>query len=126
MSLRLGMAGIGVMLVIGIAASSINPVKGSAGLFHDFVHSLAPRPVVDHMPPADFRSPRKKERDRAGVPIEYGYPPDVPNIQPEYPNGPIVEPIKPPVSREPVCRTETKKVPSESGGQVTIRVTRCH
>src|SRR6266567_6553162 len=32
---------------------------------------------------------------------------------------------RPPVFYRPGCRTDTQKVPSESGGEVTINITRC-
>jgi hypothetical protein len=57
-----------------------------------------------------------------GVPFEqpyYGY-------HPAYPADNWAERSRPVVSYQPGCRTDTEKVPSESGGEHTITITRCY
>jgi hypothetical protein len=48
--------------------------------------------------------------------IPYGYPP-MENFS---------ERSRPVVTRPPECRTDSQKVPSESGGERTINITRCY
>jgi hypothetical protein len=48
--------------------------------------------------------------------VPYGYPP-MENFS---------ERSRPVVARPPECRTDTQKVPSESGGERTINITRCY
>jgi len=45
---------------------------------------------------------------------------------PIYPTDTWEERSRPVVTYQPGCRTDTQKVPSESGGEHTINVTRCY
>ena len=125
------------ILVLVTVVAPINAAEASGRSFHGVIRAPAARPIINHaivdrMPLKDVRSSRMRDRDRAGVPAWYGYPPDIPSVQPQYvvpvENGPppILEPISPPAGHQPGCHAESQSVPSESGGQATIRVTRCY
>jgi hypothetical protein len=56
---------------------------------------------------------------------EYGAPyGEFPYVSPPYVN--FSERSRPIVAHAPECRTDTQKVPSESGGERTINITRCY
>lgn len=81
-----------------------------------------------------FRSFRQHERFEQGTPLWWGYGPSdypVAEVEPSqsqvyiYPQE-FAERPRPPVLYQPGCRTEAVTVPSESGGQRTINITRCY
>ena len=85
---------------------------------------------------SQFRGRHERDfRRQAGFPWWWGYtngdPYDIPYSYPtDY--GPTYElpaypqQSRPVVIREPGCRTDTQKVPSEAGGEATINITRCY
>jgi hypothetical protein len=68
--------------------------------------------------PADFPSDYAPEQEPLTYPYPYPYP------YPPYEN--FSERSRPPVFYQPGCRTDTQTVPSESGGERTIHITRCY
>jgi hypothetical protein len=66
--------------------------------------------------PTDFPSDYAPEAEPLPYPYPYPYPP--------FEN--FSERSRPPVFYQPGCRTDTQTVPSESGGERTIHVTRCY
>jgi hypothetical protein len=79
------------------------------------------------------------ERDhrQPGFPLWWGYaspyypsenaaPFEQPFYYPAYPQDNWAERSRPVVTYEPGCRTDTQKVPSESGSERTIHITRCY
>jgi hypothetical protein len=76
------------------------------------------------------------ERQSPGSPWWWGYGSDLPSYYPgEYAYGGFAYPYpaenfsersRPIVTYQPGCRTETQKVPSESGGERSINITRCY
>ena len=83
----------------------------------------------------DFRTSRLG----LGFPLWWGYPSYVPNYYPSnytlpyevppYAYPPIEdlsERSRPVVAHSPECRTDTQKVPPETGGERTINITRCY
>ena len=86
-----------------------------------------------------FRMSRPGDRRGPGFPMWWGYAPSVPNYYPsEYvaptgespyaypPTENFSERSRPVVTHPPECRTDTQTVPSESGGERTINITRCY
>jgi hypothetical protein len=86
-----------------------------------------------------FRMSRRFEHRLPGFPTWWGYasyPPDyypseyaapygeVPYAYPSMEN--FSERSRPVVTYQPGCRTDTQKVPSESGGERSINITRCY
>jgi hypothetical protein len=58
-------------------------------------------------------------------PSDYGAPAEsIPLLYPPYEN--FSERSRPQVFYQPGCRTDTVRVPSESGGERTINITRCY
>jgi hypothetical protein len=105
-----------------------------------FAHRFAPRTTGAF--PTRMDGFRRMSRLGTGFPVgwDYGspYPGYYPYGGPEYaaPYGPYPYPYppmenfsersRPVVARPPECHTDTQKVPSESGGERTINITRCY
>ena len=86
-----------------------------------------------------FRMSRLGDHRRAGFPVWWGDAPYVPNYYPSeyaapYAELPYTYPSienfsersRPIVTYQPGCSTDTQKVPSETGGEHTIHITRCY
>jgi hypothetical protein len=92
----------------------------------------------------DRRVARFGDRRRFGFPQWWGYPPYVTSYYPSDYAAPYEDPpyAYPPTEYPPTenfserprpvvvyqsgCRTDTEKVPSATGGEATVSVTRCH
>jgi len=87
----------------------------------------------------DFRLSRRVDRRQPGFPMWWGYAPYPTDYYPsEYaaqygawpfgypPMENFSERSRPVVTYQPGCRTDTEKVPSESGGEHDITITRCY
>ncbi len=84
-----------------------------------------------------FHMSRERERQSPGSPW-WGYASYLPSYYPSdyaapyagfaypYPTENFSERSRPIVTYQPGCRTETQKVPSESGGERSINITRCY
>jgi hypothetical protein len=140
-------AGMAALVTFGIGAT-IAPVETSArsGGFgaapsmsaHGSVRSsfASPHSALAHM--RDFRTRLGDRRgERTGFPLwwsgdylpsyPYGYADlsgEVPYAYPPMEN--FSERSRPIVTHPPACRTDTQTVPSESGGERTINITRCY
>jgi hypothetical protein len=115
------------------APASIRPFLGAPPSAH---MSMPPRMSREF--PARIRDFRLS-RLGLGFPLWWGYPSYVPNYYPSdytlpyevppYAYPPIdnfSERSRPVVAHPPECRTDTQKVPSETGGERTINITRCY
>jgi hypothetical protein len=96
-----------------------------------------PREFPAHI--RDFRMSRFGDHRGPGFPLWWGYASYVPNYYsseyaapyevPPYAYPPIEvfpERSRPIVAHPLECRTDTQKVPSETGGERTINITRCY
>jgi hypothetical protein len=127
-----------------VAAPIVTPGARPPVAALPFAHRFVPRTTGAFPMRMDGfrRASRLGERLGAGFPLgwDYGspYPGYYPYGAPEYaaPYGPYPYPYppmenfsersRPVVARPPECHTDTQKVPSESGGERTINITRCY
>jgi hypothetical protein len=137
--------GIGLMVVPIETARSGGLVAASSLTAQSPVRpSLAPRAHMSlrrdfpaHM--RGFRMSRLQDLRRRELPLWWGYAPDYSNYYPSEYAAPYAEPpyayqpsadfserSRPVVFYQPGCRTDTQKVPSETGGERTINITRCY
>jgi hypothetical protein len=86
-----------------------------------------------------FRGAELGDRRGAALPLWWGFSSYVPSYDPSGYAAPYAQPVyiypptenfsersRPVVAYPPGCRTDIQKVPSESGGERTINVTRCY
>jgi hypothetical protein len=140
---RIVAAGIGLLGASCLAA----PLAISAGIGNNIGRPAASSlPLVDPgkpipNPPSSggshkhfvFRF-REHQQLVTGTPLWWGYAGDGPYYPPVAPvpvettifDLPPQERSRPPVFHEPICRTDTVTVPSESGGTSSINITRCY
>jgi hypothetical protein len=153
MTSRFFAAGI-VVLGIGAVMVPVETLAGSSGLAAP--SSLARGPVRPSFPAphltnrflprgefprhiGGFRMSKAAERRGLGFPLWWGYESSFPNYYPseyEVPYGEFPYPYppfdnfsersRPVVIRPSECRTDSQKVPSETGGERTINITRCY
>jgi hypothetical protein len=119
------------------ARGAVRPFVGARPSAHT---SLAPgmtREFPAHI--RDFRLSRLGDHRGPGFPLWWGYASYVPNYYPSeyavpyeeppyaYPSIPnFSERSRPAVIYKPGCHTDTQAVPSETGGERTINITRCY
>jgi hypothetical protein len=126
-----------------IAASSPaagGAVRPSVAAPH-FSHTFLPRAMTGGIPAniRNFRTLRLGDRRGLGFPLRRGYASYVPDYYPSdyeaaYGDFPYAHPptenfserARPIVIYQPGCRTDTQTVPSETGGERTINITRCY
>ena len=140
-------AGIAALATLGLgtAITSVETSARSVGFVaapslsaHGIVRSsfASPHAALAHM--RDFRTARPGDRHGGtGFPVSWagGYLPSYPygyaDPSGEVPHAyPLMENFsersRPTVNYQPTCRTDTQQVPSESGGERTINITRCN
>ena len=124
----------------GLHAAPSLPARGAVRPFvaaPAFAHTSLPQRMIREFPghASDFRVLRLGP----GFPLWWSYASDVPNY---YPSGNSVpyevspygypptetffERTGPAVARRAECLTDTRKVPSETGGERTINITHCY
>jgi len=152
MTSRIFAAGI-VVLGIGATMAPVETSAGSGGLpaAPSAAASALVRPSFTPPHPVHrfggfpthtggFRMSEPSDRRVAGFPLWWGWPDyypfgygafgyGAPYAEPA-PIYPTIEEIsawsRPAVAHVPECRTDTQKVPSETGGERTINITRCY
>jgi hypothetical protein len=120
-----------------VARSAVSPSFATPLFSH-----RSPAPGMSGEFPRHMRGLRMSEpgdRRGPGFPLWWGFGSSVPNYYPSAYVAPYVaapyaypplenfsERSRPVVARPPECRTDTQKVPSETGGERTINITRCY
>jgi hypothetical protein len=116
------------------ARSAVGPAVARVPFAHTFQH----RGMVGSFPLRlnGSRVARMRDDRQLGFPLWWGYASNPSeNVAPyeqrtyAYPAYPIEnweERSRPVVTYEPGCRTDTQKVPSDSGGEHSINITRCY
>jgi hypothetical protein len=119
------------------ARGAVRPSVGAPRFAHTSLRQGMTREFPAHI--RGFRISRLGDHRRPGFPLWWGYGSYDPNYYPSEYAAPYEEPSyaypstdnfsersRPMVIYQPGCRTETQEVPSETGGERTINVTRCY
>ena len=140
-TVAIGMLGIAAMIAPVEASARSGGLAAAPSLSaHGAVRSsfASPHSALTHV--RDFRMAHPGDRRGAvGFPLwwaggylpSYPYPSGYadPSVEIPYASPPMEnfsERSRPIATHEPSCRTDTKTVPSESGGERTINITRCN